>query len=209
MDVAGARFGLASEASYGPLPGSGWPGHEELLLFVDSVRDVEIVEVRRSGSVSGLRQVIRDAAELCLSNFGWPEQALIVRPASGTGTGTSKGITTSSQLATAIAAATARDPGGQAIVEPDLRAHHNPSRRRVLTELAHQLAERLRTACPNCDCPGFGRTGVEVGLPCASCATATDQPQADLYGCPRCDHRQRRPRAERAGDPRWCPSCNP
>jgi hypothetical protein len=209
MDVTGLGLGLASEASYGPLPGSGWPGHEELLLFVDDTRGVEILQGRRSLSVPGLRQVIRDAAELRLSDFGWPEQAVIVRPATGTGAAISKGLTSHGRLSAAIAAATAADPAGQAIVEPDLRAHHNPSRRRVLTELSRQLAERLLTACPNCGCPGFGRTGTEAGLPCASCGAPTDQPRADLHSCARCDHRERRLRREQTSDPRWCPYCNP
>jgi hypothetical protein len=43
-ETTGRRQALASEASYGPLPGTGLPGHEELLLFADLDRGWEIIE---------------------------------------------------------------------------------------------------------------------------------------------------------------------
>lgn len=50
MRVTGLPYGLASEASYGPLPAIGLPGHEELLVFVDDTRGIEVVGGSRPAS---------------------------------------------------------------------------------------------------------------------------------------------------------------
>lgn len=209
MAATGVPFGLASEASYGPLPGLGWTGHEELLVFVDDTRQLEILEGERSLTVPGTAQRVREPDQLHLEAFGWPAQALIARPADGGRHAVTTAITGPDALATAVAAAVAASADAYAIVEPDLRAHLNPSRQEVLTRLARRLAARLATPCPGCRTPGFGRTGVATGLPCRECATPTDEPRADVHGCARCDRQDIRPRAERHADPRWCPLCNP
>ena len=111
-------------------------------------------------------------------------------------------------MSRAVAAALRHSPENLAIVEPDLRALHNPSRRTVIEGLAYRLATRLRTRCPRCTTPGFGQVGVEPGLPCRICGTQTELPRAELHGCAVCPHRNRK-RAAPAADPRWCPFCNP
>ena len=84
MRAAGLRYGLASEASYGPLPGSGLPGHEELLVFLDDVHSIEVVEGYRSAGMPGgahRAAVIDDMPPHMIA--GMPAQALIARPAGG------------------------------------------------------------------------------------------------------------------------------
>lgn len=301
LDATGERLALASEASYGPLPGVGWPGHEELLLFVDAERGIEVVEVHRAPGVPGRTATVRNLAELdhalevaldgaltLAADFpgggtnngaGDPPaggtnsgaggtssggisrvasggvgttdafaQALIVRPegvslrrlctesgrdsvhsvstsppggapaastatlaaasAPATSAGVVKGITERDELARAVRLAIAASPTGVAIVEPDLRAHHNPSRRLVLAELARQLATRLATPCPACGAPGFGRVDVVLGLPCADCGSPSELAAADVLGCPACEERHSVPRPGSA-DPQWCARCNP
>ena len=53
ITATGHPYGLASEASYGPMPGIGWPGHEEILLFLDDTRGLEIVQDHRSLAIPG------------------------------------------------------------------------------------------------------------------------------------------------------------
>ena len=86
MSVTGLPYGVASEASYGPLPG-GWPGHEEILLFRDDVAGIEIIEGYRTPSVPGVAQRVSRHDDLApaLVN-GLPAQGLIVRPAGADGT---------------------------------------------------------------------------------------------------------------------------
>lgn len=203
MAATGLPYGLASEASY------TWFRHEEILLFCDSALGIEVMEGHRTARVPGITHRVADAAELPDGVLaGLPDQALIVRP-SRPGIGTiTKGISEIHAARAAIAEAAACSPDGFAVVEPDLRAHHNPSRRRVLAGLADTLAHRLATACPSCGAPGFGRIGAESGLPCRCCATPTPLPRSVIHGCAACPHRVDQPAVGQA-DPADCPSCNP
>ena len=216
MSTTGHRYALASEASYGVLPGIGWTGHEEILLFIDGIRGWEIIEGYRTLVTPGTTRRVRDVVEISLdlTHWGWPAQGLIVRPDAGdavTGGGADmiKGITDGAALAAAIDIAVQRSPTGLAVVEPDLRAHHNPTRRGVLTDLARRLAGRLGTVCAVCGSPGYGRADTVRGLPCRACGTLTDLIRADIHACPSCPHRDARPRAATSADPRYCPDCNP
>ncbi|MFX5574755.1 DUF6671 family protein, partial [Acinetobacter baumannii] len=68
---------------------------------------------------------------------------------------------------------------GPVRLEPDLRAHLNPQRRRTLRGVAWGMAARLRTPCPACACPGFGPVDVVRGVPCGGCGTPTSRVRAD------------------------------
>lgn len=207
MTITGLPCGLASEASYGPLPG-GWFGHEELLLFCDDHLGIEVVEGHRSLSIPGIAQQVRDVDEVRPALLdGLPDQALIVRPHRRGGPIT-KGVTDIAVLGAAISAVVAHSPDVLAQVEPDLRAHHNPSRRRVLVRLADKLAHRLATECPACAAPGFGRVDAERGLPCRNCAAPTPLIANEIHGCAACDIQRSRPVQDLA-DPLHCPLCNP
>ncbi len=209
MEVTGLPYGLASEASYGALPG-GVFGHEEIVVFCDDSLGIEVLEGHRSASVPGVRQRVSrlgDLADQLLA--GLPEQALTVRPEGAAGTAAVvKGITDTAAVHSAITAAVAASPEGLAVVEPDLRAHCNPSRRKVLRRLAARLASRLATECPACAAPGFGRVDAEPGLPCRDCDSPTPLVGNQIHGCAACPHQLTLPVAGDA-DPAVCPSCNP
>ena len=212
MAATTARFGLASEATYGPLPGVGVSGHEEVLLFLDPGRGIEIIEGERCllTPPAQLRVAAGDDLDHYLHRAGFPEQALVVRyTRGGTLSTVAKGVTGRDDLVAATAAARDRSDDGHALLEPDLRAHHNPTRRVVLTRLGQRLAQRLATPCPACACPGYGRTDTERGLPCTACAAPTDLITADVHTCGQCAHQHRVRRAAITADPRWCPLCNP
>lgn len=207
MHLTGLPFGVASEASYGVLPG-GWSGHEELLLFCDDRLGIEVLEGHRTLSTPGTAQQVHDYRDLHPAFLdGLPRQAVIVRPHRRTGPIT-KGIVDAETLRSAVAAAVACSPERIAQVEPDLRAHHNPSRRRVLIRLADKLARRLATECPDCAAPGFGRVDAVPGLPCRVCGTPTALVANEIHGCAACGHRVGKPVCD-AADPADCPLCNP
>lgn len=212
MTATSAHLGLASEASYGPLPGAGVPGHEELLLFLDDHRRTEIVVGERRVLELPDPHRVTDlaAAEHYLAQVGFGDQGVVVRPATGTHhDDVVKGITDRAALAAALTHAAGRSTDGNALLEADLRAHHNPTRRAVLRLLAHRMATRLATPCPACATPGYGRTDTVRGLPCAACATPTDLALAEHHSCPSCTHHHHHPLAATTADPQWCPSCNP
>ena len=207
MSATGLPYGLASEASYGPLPG-GWLGHEEILLFCDDVAGIEIIEGHRTNSVPGVAHPVSGFDDVPTSlRDGLPGQALVVRPRGAVGAIT-KGITGSDALRSAITAAISASLDGVALVEPDLRAHHNPRRRLIRANLAETMAGRLATPCPSCSAPGFGRVDAEPGLPCRACGTPTSLRHSEIHACAVCTHRESRP-VRGAADPADCPVCNP
>lgn len=213
MRVTGLAHGVASEASYGPLPGSGLPGHEEILLFCDDLRGIEILEGFRTPSLPGGSHLVEHCGHVPDSLIaGLPGQALIVRPHDplpGMASAAIKGITDTTALRRAVESASSRSADGLAAVEPDLRAQHNPSRRLILERLGVTLAYRLATRCPACRTPGFGRIATESGLPCQACATPTSAVKNQIHGCASCAHRVLRSVTESLADPADCPNCNP
>lgn len=211
MEVSGLRYGLASEASYGLLAATDLPGHEELLIFLDRTRGIEIVEGYRTTQTPGASHLAAHIDELPGHlTEGLPAQALIVRPAQGAvAADIVKDVTNRHQLRREIARAADRSADGRALVEPDLRAHHNPSRRLVLNRLASTMARRLSTLCPACDTPGFGRTGTRSGLPCGTCGTPTSLARVEVHECPACAHHSLEALSAASADAAWCPQCNP
>ncbi|WP_442784482.1 DUF6671 family protein [Cryobacterium sp. CAN_C3] len=209
-------FALAGEASYGPLPGIGWPRHYESLLFLDDTRGLEIGESHRSLGIPGSHMRATSNTDIAekLAPTGWPGQAVIVRPAAlltgqPAATAITKGITSFGRLTTAIALAAAASADGHALVEPDLRAHYNPSRQQVLIDLGVTLARRLAMACPARAGPGYGPTHTQTGLPCADCGVPSNQVSADVLSCATCPYPHSVPRPEANAKPVWGPNCTP
>lgn len=215
MAAAGTSLGIATEASFGPDPIIGFlPAHHELIAFVDDQHGhVVVVEAtsRDTNWQSITARGLGDAESLLLAS-GFPEHALLVRPNRfEPGMAIAKGLIRRDALAEAIRAAAAVSGDGLARVETDMRAHVNPTRMKRIAALARELADRLRTPCPQCGAPGFGRTGIVLGLPCADCGTPTDLILAERHACGACGHAEERPRADgrTSSDPAACPSCNP
>ncbi|WP_343601714.1 DUF6671 family protein [Mycobacterium sp.] len=210
MQATGLPYGLASEATYATRY-AVVRVHEEVLVFLDDRRGIHVVEGHNDLDVPGPPCVVSSVEQAidAARALSFPEQGLAVKTVGdGAVRVFGKGLTDVDSLHAAVAGALGCADGGQVWVEPDLRAHHNPTRRRALTRLARSLAQRLATPCPSCQGPGFGKVGVETGLRCRICGTATDLVAADILGCPACERRQRVPRPDAEADPRWCECCN-
>ncbi|WP_407685729.1 DUF6671 family protein [Mycobacterium sp. HUMS_1102779] len=211
MRAAGVPYGLASEATYG-----AWFGmlavHEETLVFVDDVRGIRVVEGVDTPGAPGPPRSVGGAGEGvdAARSFGFPRQGAAVKAAVGDRVRVfGKGITDTGTLIGVVGAALALADDNRAWVEPDLRAHHNPSRRDVLAALAGRLARRLATPCPGCGCPGYGKVASRDGLPCRACGCPTTLIAADVHGCPACTHSSTVTRSRADAAPRFCPACNP
>ena len=211
MSAAGVRYGLASEASYNAWLGM-LPMHEEILVFIDDTRGIQVTEGIKVPGAPGAPRLVdcADDAVAAALDFGFPQQGAAVKASVADRVRVfGKGITDTRELIEAVTVAAAAADGRQAWVEPDLRAHHNPSRRDVIATLASRLAHRLATQCPRCACPGYGKVGVREGLPCRACGCPTSLVVSDVLGCPACDHREAVARTGALAEPRFCPDCNP
>jgi len=216
MAATGLPLGLATEGSFGPDPAIGFlPLHREIAVLVDDIRGLVIAErldshlVRHDG---GLLQPGDTLDEIRLRRYGFPGHALIVRSDPFAPGGTiRKGIRTRAALEAAIAACRQASPDGRAWVETDMRAHMNPTRMQGIARLGERLVTRAGTRCPRCDAPGFGRTGVLPGLPCAGCGTPTAAVLSEIATCSICGFRDVRGRSDgqTEADPAQCDLCNP
>lgn len=216
IECSGASIGLASEGSFGPHPVVPFARLDtELVAWVDAASDRTIIEgVSEFSHVPGpvaLEAPPGDiAAEVLPISTGLADQAAIVciEPADGSRRiVVAKGVVDPAVLRGAIDEAFVRD-AGRVVVEPDLRAHLCPDRRRVIAAAIDRLVLRLASRCPQCDAVGFGRLRTMPGLPCALCDLPTTEVAVIVDGCEVCGCERHTERTGRA-DPTHCDRCNP
>lgn len=201
-----ADWVIASEGAFGPSRAVPMLAEAKELAFAwRPADDLEVVASRASFETNfGHLEVTPDAdLEGFLARAGFPEHALIVRAGDAV---LAKAVTARADLDRAIATA-----GAPVRLETDMRAHLNPTRMGEIAALADMLADRLATPCPSCAAPGFGRTGVETGLPCEVCGAPTDLILRERWSCGSCGHYEARARADgrSSADSGECPRCNP
>jgi hypothetical protein len=209
MAATGLDLGLASEGAYGPHPQIPFLAiGTETAILLDATRGTEVLETVTDEAPSYARFETGEGRDPhpFLKRVGFPDQGLILSWGPAGPDRMIKGIRDPDVLRAALGSAEAG-----AVLETDMRAHMNPRRMETLRRLATRLADRLARACPRCDTPGFGRTGVDRGLPCVCCGTATALVAAELWSCPACDHQERRHRSDglTMADQGTCPVCNP
>jgi hypothetical protein len=209
---AGTRLGLGSEGAFTTDPHAGLiPWNIEVVVLVDRERGIEIVGLAESEATNaGQRWVTsRDALHQFAASCGFPAHGLVLaeRRLDGDTRGVAmvKGITDAATLDAAAAPWLAQ---GGVWVETDMRAHLNPTRQRVITAAAADLARRLASLCPACGTPGWARVRAIPGRECAGCGAPTSLPRAWQWGCVACAHGVDEPIAELA-DPGRCDWCNP
>jgi hypothetical protein len=207
----GTPLGLASEGSFGSHPGVPWATLDrELVVLVDDELDLFVV-----GSASSADVVIVSATvdvgtvDQVLERADLPRHALVVLPNEGLPRPIRKGLTEPDEVRRAVREAAAVSPDGLALVETDLRAHVCPSRRIVIAAAADDLARRLARSCPACGTPGWGPSGVVLGLLCDWCGGDVPVPRAETDACVACDHTRLRPVVEPAvrADAALSPRC--
>ena len=215
MAVTGCRLGLATEASFGADPVLGLaPLHQELIAFVDDLHGQVIVLALATHDTNWASAVIDqpDQVEPLLRTCGFPEHAVLVRPnAMEPGLPVAKGLRSRGAVMQAIQELRLLSRDGLVRVEPDMRAHCNPTRMQHLAALGKRLAQRLACLCPRCGVPGFGCTALVAGLPCGECGMPTSLSMGETHACTVCGHEEQRPRADglALADPGSCAWCNP
>ena len=215
LAATGLDLGLASEASFGPHPAVPLLAvGQELLLFIDRERELEVVEQRLElrTNYSQITLTAADDPSDWLRQVGFPSHAVIARPAGWRpGDPLFKGLQSKAALLEAVARCRQVASDGRVLLETDMRAHRNPTRMASIRRLGFALVRRLRSACPACGSPGWGVVDSEAGLPCSWCGEATALSAAEIWGCPSCGTRRPQPRRDglQAADPEHCRWCNP
>lgn len=230
MSNAGVKLGLANEGSFGPHPYIPFiPGCHEVIVFLDDDLGIEVIESILSASTNFGHIDARSIEEVedFLVRVKFPSHGLIVRPNKSSGnlvnkmsrifTGKSpeamiqKGIQDRESLEAAILSCTELSADGLAHIETDMRAHMNPTRMRVLRTLGIKLARRMRSICPDCQCPGFGITGIEGALPCEECGYPSESHASEIHSCAKCHLTQTHARKDGITrvEAMYCQRCNP
>lgn len=209
--LSGAPLAVASEGTIGPDPVIPLATSDfETLVFIDAEKDLVIHESYRSSVITVASKVFAPDQPLdeFLQKADFPEHALIVRSEDGQSFPPLKGIRDKAVLIQAIQDLSSFY--GSVVVESDLRACFSPSRMRNIESCARLLASRIKSHCPACVSPGWGKVAPVFGLPCADCGSHVEQVvRADRYGCVRCDFTEVFARSSSVAEPRFCDSCNP
>lgn len=210
-----AEYCLASEGSFGPHPVLPFtPCDHELLYFIDRKQGFHFHLSCFSVKTNYCTDVVDSLAALekLAKSALFPAHALILRPNRNEKKALAfKGISSWDSLEVAYSESQKHSGDGKVWVETDMRAHLNPSRMKVISELATSFADRLATHCPICHTPGWGKIGVEKGLRCEYCERPTDLIAYEILGCVACDHRENQPRTDglEAAPQMRCSRCNP
>lgn len=215
MKESKVNIGVASEGSFGPHPFFPFLGCDhEILYFKDLERGFELHQSLLSTKTNHRKEVFSDPQRLktFCDQALFPSHGLIVRPnKSNKKSFIIKGIQTHDVLEDAFLKCCRLSEDGNAIVETDMRAHMNPTRMEVIKELADSFAKRLATPCPLCYNPGWGLVDTKKGLECQICGSETEMVKSEVFGCPKCLHKENRLRQDGliVADPQYCGWCNP
>lgn len=209
------NIAISSEGSFGPHPYIPFVNCDhEILYFVDQEKGFVLHESLLSVKTNYSSEVFSDLRRLrtFCDQVLFPSHGLIVKVNKFNGTPLIiKGIQTYDLLEEAFLKCSFLSDDGSVLVETDMRAHMNPTRREVIRELAYSFAKRLATPCPVCYNPGFGLVDVKKGLECSLCRAETDVVKSEVFGCPKCLQRECRERRDGLTfvDPQYCGLCNP
>lgn len=216
IQAAGAPRGIASEGAFGPHPTAFFVSSGlEILVLVDEELGIQVAEQLLSthtNLANTTAATLDRSIRRRVAGWGFPSHGLVVRAnAPQLEAEIRKGVRCWQQLEGAIATSARESEDGRALIETDMRAHMNPTRMRQIALLARRFAIRLANRCPDCGAPGYGRVGVEAGLPCSLCSAPTRFVRLEIDGCSRCLRRRERPRSDglEAADPGACDYCNP
>jgi hypothetical protein len=212
MRESGLTLGIASEGSIGRDPRNPFIQSDiEYIALVDSDLQIEIVESYRSLNIIAGRAVVTPDSDLkkFLADVDFPNHKLIAHTNDKRANPT-KGIDTAEQLEKAINELAMKSSDGKVLLQSDLRAHCSPSRQQNIIQAARNLAKKVGSLCPSCNCPGFGITRFETGLDCSDCGELVSAAaKCEISGCVSCTFEQSGPLLADYADPSICNGCNP
>ena len=212
MRLAGLSVGLASEGAFGPDPMSGmFSWNTEMVIWLDHRHGLEIVGMAQGPARSAHLQTANWAeVESFANREDFPRHQLVLRPGEQHDSRIVKGIADWDTLKTQFQQAQALSANGWVFIETDLRAHANPTRMNTIERAALDLVQRLQSACPACEAPGYAVVESIGGLTCADCGAPTSVRRGEIWGCVACEHQHTVWRTDlMEASPAQCPVCNP
>lgn len=202
---------IASAASFEVDPTFNNKGlHREIMVFCDRKRQLEMAVSETTTETNYKSVMLNSVKELqeFSESCGFPAHALNVVVVNGK-TEVIRGLNNWKHLA--LNFNKAHKEKGIVNVHTDMRAAYNPSRMKVIRALTYKLIEKIKTACPNCQSPGFTVTAIEKGLPCEVCKRPTSSDLIHHCTCTTCGYSREKkyPKGKRLENALYCLHCNP
>ncbi|MGA7933449.1 MAG: DUF6671 family protein [Kovacikia sp.] len=214
LTLTGLTLAFASEGSFGPHPSVPFLACDhEIMLLIDRNHDLEIMGRAISTETNYCSEQITsiEAALAFAQKIGFPAHGLVAMSEAQPTPSTFifKGITDETELIETVTGLLKKF--GQAHLETDMRAMHNPTRMKVIAAATHDLVDKISQCCPQCGCPGFAPVAHQAGLPCGLCRFPTNLTLFVTHRCQKCDfsHTTYFPDGQEFADPAQCLSCNP
>lgn len=211
-EVTGMDLVVANEGTFAPHPYLHFvPSDEELIMLTDYKNNIEIYTSLLSTETNYAFGYIHSHKEL--SDFAervlFPSHTLLLKDSEKNFTHVVKDIKDWDSLSLHFEFMLQKY--GTCYVETDMRAHHNPTRMKVIQQVCLKLIEKVGCLCPQCATPGFGVVDVREGLPCSFCGFPTRSILSHVYKCMKCLYTQekRYPFDKTEENPMYCDFCNP
>jgi hypothetical protein len=197
MDV---ECSIASEGSYGPIFKTPLqPAGVEILTFIDRKRGTRVVETLSTHRTNWRMLYFREGEDERvvreMKALGFPEYGVFAMQNDDWLT-VVKNLSSMDEVVAAVSRLASLSADGLCLVIPDMRAHRNLLRMKVIRATAYKLAKRLAVLCPKCEAPGFGHIHSRRGLPCENCRQPTHWIEHEIDGCSACGHAVARPRKD-------------
>ena len=212
MKLNNCDLGIASEGSFGSHPSLFFvSADDEFLIFIDTLNNLEVIVRELSTSTNFNGRQIQSEKELIAfaEDIGFPEHGLILRKSKDENTEIHKGITHIETLKKSFEQLHSKY--NSVYAETDMRAMYNPTRMDVIEKATEKLVEKIKSACPQCQMPGFGITDAKKGLECSLCGSPTNSTLSYIYVCQHCQFvkEEMYPNKKTSEDPMYCDYCNP
>ena len=212
MEKNNCDLAVASEGSFGPHPSLYFANaDDELIMLIDKKNNLEIIAREISLETNFNAKLIRNKADLLdfTKTVSFPSHALIIKKDQNDHSFLRKGIKDETLLIEYFEYCF--KTFGQAYIETDMRAMHNPTRMKVIESAMNKLIQNIESTCPQCSKPGFVVTDVISGLPCELCNFPTNSMLFHKLSCSTCDFQENKifPHGKEFEDPMYCNRCNP
>lgn len=212
MEKNQCDLAVASEGSFGPHPVIPFvPADDEWMILIDKKQNLELKARTVSAETNFAGRFVSTEKELnaFLEAVQFPSHAVILRKSREESADIYKGLT--DHTITKATFQKLLEKYNRVFVETDMRAMLNPTRMKVIEQLALKLASLIKSVCPACGRPGFGVTDIVPGLPCEQCSAPTKSPLKNIYVCGHCGYRKEQlyPKDKQFEDPMFCDTCNP
>ena len=212
MDQYGYDLALASEGSFGSHPSIAFvAADDECMMLIDRKNNLEIVSRELSTDTNFRAEMIYDRNQLreFIEQALFPSHGLMISRSADDRSDISKGICTVTALYDMFDHFI--EQYGQAYIQTDMRAMHNPTRMRVIEAAAKKLIVKMQSYCPECGTCGFDIRQARTGLLCEYCNLPTTSLLSHIYVCQRCAYRREvmYPYQKIHENPMYCDYCNP